>query len=358
MPQTTALLACLLVLASSALTGCGAQDPGYQHTYTTRAIVLSLPGEKATQEFIVHHERIPDYQSINGSVGMNEMAMPIPVPDKSLLEGFAVGDKVELTFGERFEPDHKMGLVALKKLPADTELNLNATEPGAKPRAAVEDDNADGFVAIFDGKSFDGWAGDMRYWSIEDGAIVGQFTQDNPLEANTFLIWRGDKKSNTSGGVVGDFELKFKYRISEGGNSGVQYRSQETENFGMKGYQADIHHGPRWTGICYDEHGRKVLADRGQSVVLEAGEKPKVVEQFGDPAALMQSIDLDGWNEYHIIARGNRLIHKINGVRMAEVLDNDEAERELEGLLGLQIHRGTPVKVEFKHILLNAFALD
>ncbi|MEO0477176.1 MAG: DUF1080 domain-containing protein, partial [Planctomycetota bacterium] len=143
-------------------------------------------------------------------------------------------------------------------------------------------------------------------------------------------------------------------RISEGGNSGVQYRSQEEDNFGMKGYQADIHHGPRWTGICYDEHGRKVLADRGQSVVVEAGQKPKVVEQFGDRDKLMESIDLAGWNEYHIIAKGNRLTHKINGVRMSEVLDNDEAERDLKGLLGLQIHRSTPVKVEFKDIRLKA----
>ncbi|MEM9348336.1 MAG: family 16 glycoside hydrolase [Planctomycetota bacterium] len=339
-----ALFLCLTVLTALQL-GCS-QDPGYEHTYTTRAIVLSLPGEKAAQEFIVHHEEIPEYISINGSIGMNEMAMPIPVPDKSLLKGFAVGDKVELVFGERFEPDHTMGLISIKKLSAETEMNLGQTASGASKRAADEDD---GFVAIFDGETFEGWEGDMRYWSIEDNNIVGQFDETNPLAANTFLIWRGGEKK----GVLSDFELKFQYRISEGGNSGVQYRSQEEDNFGMKGYQADIHHGPRWTGICYDEHGRKVLADRGQSVVVEAGEKPEVVEQFGDRGELMESIDLEGWNEYHIIAKANRLIHKINGVRMSEVLDNDEAERDLEGLLGLQIHRSTPVKVEFKDIRLK-----
>ncbi|MEM9111575.1 MAG: family 16 glycoside hydrolase [Planctomycetota bacterium] len=339
-----ALFLCLTLLTALQM-GCS-RDPGYEHTYTTRAVVLSLPGEKATQEFIVHHEEIPEYVSINGSIGMNEMAMPIPVPDKSLLEGFAVGDKVELVFGERFEPDHAMGLISITKLPVDTDMNLGQTISGVKPREA---DGQNGFIAIFDGETFDGWKGDMRYWSIEDQAIVGQFTKDNPLDANTFLIYRGGENK----GVLKDFELKFQYRISEGGNSGVQYRSQEEDNFGMKGYQADIHHGPRWTGICYDEHGRKVLADRGQSVVVEAGEKPKVVEQFGDRDKLMESIDLKGWNAYHIIAKDNRLIHKINGVRMSEVLDNDEAERDLKGLLGLQIHRSTPVKVEFKEIRLK-----
>eukprot|EP00752_Nemacystus_decipiens_P016084 g14380.t1 len=299
--------------------GCDRQ-PTYQHVYTTRGVIIALPGEKAYQDFLVHHERIPDYVSINGTIGMNEMVMPFPAGDRSMLEGLAVGDKVEITYGETHEPQFSTGLIAITKLPDDTEMDLSVVVPGTQPRAAVEDD---GFVSIFDGETFEGWDGDMRYWSIEDGSIVGQFDENNPLAANTFLIWRGTK-GHSFGGVVGDFELKFKYRISEGGNSGVQYRSQEQANFGMKGYQADIHHGPRWTGICYDEHGRKVLADRGQSVVVDAGEELKIVEQFGDRDELMQWIDLKGWNEYQIIARGSRLIHKINGVRMAEVLDNDE----------------------------------
>ena len=341
--MTTIRPAALALLLLLAVLGCDS-DPGYQHTYTTRAIILSLPGDRVTQEFIVHHEDIPDYVSINGSIGMNEMAMPIPVPDKSLLEGFTVGDKVELIFGERFEPDHKMGLIQIVKLADDVPLNLGKTSSSANSQSA---DDA-GFVSIFDGETFADWEGDMRYWLIEEGKIIGQFNEENPLAQNTFLIWRGGEDN----GAVENFELKFEYLISTGGNSGVQYRSQETEGFGMKGYQADIHHGPRWTGICYDEHGRKVLADRGQSVVLEAGMKPQLVEQFGEAAELMESIDLDGWNEYHIIAQGNRLIHKINGVKMSEVLDNDEAERELSGLLGLQIHSGTPVKVAFRKIRL------
>ena len=70
---------------------------------------------------------------------MNEMAMPIPVPDKSALEGIAVGDKVELVFGERFEPKHIMGLIEIKKLPDDTPMNLGTTTSGAQPRT----DNTD-----------------------------------------------------------------------------------------------------------------------------------------------------------------------------------------------------------------------
>ena len=121
-PATPAPLVFLLVLPLLLL-GCDS-DPGYEHIYTARAIVITLPGAKVTQEFIVHHEAIPDYQSSNGSVGMNEMAMPIPVPDRAVLEGIAVGDKIEFVFGERFEPDHAMGVISVKKLPDDTKLSL------------------------------------------------------------------------------------------------------------------------------------------------------------------------------------------------------------------------------------------
>ena len=59
---------------------------------------------------------------------------------------------------------------------------------------------ADGeFVSIFDGVSLDGWDGDPRFWTVEEGTITGQTTEENPTERNTFLIWRK--------GTVADFEL-------------------------------------------------------------------------------------------------------------------------------------------------------
>jgi len=121
-------LTALLLFTCLAAIGCGEDDPGYEHTYTVRGVVASLPSDNAIDEFSVHHEAIPDYQSINGSVGMHEMVMPFPVPDRSVLEGIAVGDKVELTFGERFEPNHRMGVISVVKLPAETVLDISETE--------------------------------------------------------------------------------------------------------------------------------------------------------------------------------------------------------------------------------------
>ena len=52
---------------------------------------------------------------------------------------------------------------------------------------ATAEDSADaGFVPIFDGKSLAGWEGKPEFWRVEDGAIVGETTAENPTKGNTF----------------------------------------------------------------------------------------------------------------------------------------------------------------------------
>ena len=58
----------------------------------------------------------------------------------------------------------------------------------------------DGFSPIFDGKSLQSWEFDPVYWSVKEGAIVGEITAATLLKNNTFIIWKG--------GELGDFELK------------------------------------------------------------------------------------------------------------------------------------------------------
>ena len=74
-----------------------------------------------------------------------------------------------------------------------------------------------GFKPIFDGKTLDGWEGDPKYWRAENGSLVGEITPDTLIKSNTFIIWRG--------GSPKDFELKADYRMTSGGNSGINYRS-------------------------------------------------------------------------------------------------------------------------------------
>ena len=224
-------------------------------------------------------------------------------------------------------------------LPVLAALAAATVLPAAEP--------AGRFVPIFDGVSLKGWDGNPKLWSVQNGVIVGRTSAEDPIPANSFLIWRE--------GEVDNFELKFEYMIDRG-NSGVQYRAFEKPNeWGphiLGGLQADFEAGERHTGGLYGERSRKILARRGQKVVVGAAGKPQVVGSVGDPAELQSKIDLNGWNSFHVIARGNRYIHKINGHVMVDVTDEDP-NAPTSGLVGLQVHRGPPMTVKFRNIQLK-----
>jgi hypothetical protein len=206
---------------------------------------------------------------------------------------------------------------------------------------------AQSFSSIFDGKTLQGWDGDPAYWRVENGALVGETKPGAIPKQNTFLIWRG--------GSPADFELKAEYRLT-GGNSGIQYRSVELPEirWAMQGYQADIDAAQQYTGQIYEERGRGFLALRGQSVSVDTGAKPALLGTLGDDAELKAAIHSQGWNEYHILARGNTVIQILNGRVMSVLVDNDTANRKLDGLIGIQLHAGEPMKIEVRNIRLRA----
>ena len=209
------------------------------------------------------------------------------------------------------------------------------------------DDEA-GFQPIFNGADLDGWDGNPKFWSVQEGAITGQTTAENPTEGNTFLIWRQ--------GEVDDFELRLSYRIVAG-NSGIQYRSADQGNWVVGGYQADFEAGDTYSGILYEERGRGILALRGElSNIDEAGVK-HVAATLGDTADIQAGIKKEDWNDYKIIARGNRLTHVINGRVTAEVIDDHVERRAMSGILALQLHAGPPMVVQFKNVRLKRLPL-
>jgi hypothetical protein len=205
----------------------------------------------------------------------------------------------------------------------------------------------DDFKPIFNGENLSNWEGDRRYWSVSGGVIRGETSLARMATSNTFLIWRG--------GLVKDFDLRLKVRIRNG-NSGVQYRSQDLGKHVVAGYQAEVDNSPGKAGFLYQEKGRKFLALVGEKVEIDEAQKPKVIGQLADKKELIAQryYREKEWNEYRILARGNRLAHYLNGVQVVDVLDNDPKGRSLEGILALQIHCGPPMLVEFKDILLKS----
>lgn len=197
------------------------------------------------------------------------------------------------------------------------------------------------FDVLFDGQSLKNWSGDSSLWSVEDGAITGRTNSESPIKANTFLIYDGE---------VTDFEFRCKVRF-EGNNSGVQYRSQQVQgsHFALKGYQADLHPKQSYFGMMYGEKtGRGIIAQRGQQVVVGQDGKSEVVGNVGNDTEFVDS----EWNDLRIIAVGNRMVHQVNGITTLDLTDN-HPDATRSGKLGLQLHQGPAMKVEFRNLLLR-----
>ena len=216
-------------------------------------------------------------------------------------------------------------------------------------------------IELFNGNDLSGWEGDTTYWSVKDRAIVAQTNPDNPIPANSFLIWKD--------GTPSDFELTLLFRItgqneSDWANSGVQYRSKRlnTPGYVMSGYQADIDLAARHIGMLYEEKGRGLLMKHGQRIRItpKSANNPNPKEKADveiiavetSKEEVLASYRKNEWNELKIIAKGNHLQHFINGTLTADVTDDDPTGSSASGFIGLQIHKGEPMTIEFKDIRL------
>ncbi|MEO0447527.1 MAG: family 16 glycoside hydrolase [Verrucomicrobiota bacterium] len=205
------------------------------------------------------------------------------------------------------------------------------------------------FRSLFDGKDLAEWKGNPQFWSVRDGVIRGETTKEKATKGNTFLIWQG--------GELSDFDFRAKVRF-QGNNSGVQYRSEliDSGNYVLKGYQADLHPKQEFFGMLYGEKlkGRGIIAQRGQRVTIDPeGSKTVVKEAVGDKTELT---DWE-WNEIRVLAVGSELVHQINGVTTTHITDH-HPEAAAAGHLGLQLHAGPPMVVEFKDLRLNSFPTE
>lgn len=207
----------------------------------------------------------------------------------------------------------------------------------------------DGFQSLFNGEDLEGWDGNPKFWSVDNGEIVGKTTPENPTRGNTFLIYREDS--------VDDFELVLEYKIL-GGNSGIQYRSVDLGNWVVSGYQGDFESGTTYSGILYHEKGRGILAQRGQVTKIVDGDDPgrhrvEVIGSVGDTKDIQSVIKEEDWNEYRIIANGNQFTHMINGRVTAMVIDEHQSGSRKSGVLALQLHAGPPMELRFRNIRLR-----
>lgn len=210
-----------------------------------------------------------------------------------------------------------------------------------------------GFVSLFNGKDLSGWDGNPSLWRVEQGAVVGRTTAEAPIKVNTFLI--------CTNATPGNFELRCSFKLEANNdknfaNSGIQYRSKvlDAANWRVGGYQADMEAGLNYTGILYEEGmTRGIMAVRGEEVTWTAECKKQVTGKTTSPAETEAGIKKRDWNEYVIIARGNRLQHFVNGRKTVDVTDDCSEKRSMNGLFALQLHVGQPMTASFKDIRIK-----
>lgn len=200
-------------------------------------------------------------------------------------------------------------------------------------------------LSLFNGRDLEGWEGDPALWKVVDGAIVGTCAGPGSPPHNSFLVWRSGK--------LRDFELKVTMRVLGDNNSGIQYRSRPLPEVGpwaISGYQCDVHPATQHLGMTYEEKGRGIFGLNGQSVVLDPEGQRWLCGEHEPVVA-----DVSVWQTYTVVARGNRLVHRVNGRLSSELVDHDEAGRALEGLLAFQLHSGNANTVEIREVLLTPF---
>jgi len=179
--------------------------------------------------------------------------------------------------------------------------------------------SAESKSGFFNGKDMEGWEGLSQYWSVKDGAIVGN-THPDGLKFNTFLCSKKPYK---------DFELTFKVKLTGdgwSGNSGVQIRSEvfDKEHLAVKGPQCDM--GDAYWGSLYGEHFGGMMKQSPKEVVEKALKK-------------------NDFNDYSIKCVGKHVTIKLNG---ETTVDEDFAKMPDEGIIAWQLHVGKSMEVIFR----------
>ena len=201
----------------------------------------------------------------------------------------------------------------------------------------------DGYLEIFSSahaspNALAAFTFDPKFWSIENGEIVGRTTAANAAPHNTFLIWNGE---------VRDFELEVDMKVV-GNNSGVQYRSAAFDGVRLRGPQIDAHPAPNYVAMFYEEGGRGIIAEHGTKTVIAADG----TRTNGPLDGAVASPDIAEWHTYRVVAKGNSMQHFLDGKPTASLID-DSKDAPKGANIGVQIHAGEPTEVRVRTIRLR-----
>jgi hypothetical protein len=245
-----------------------------------------------------------------------------------------------------------------------------ATAPSPEPNTLSPEEQAEGWILLFDGRTMEGWEDPGKKsppgnaWGVEDGCL--KTVPRARMREDLFTL-----------ASFGDFELKFEWKISPGGNTGVKYRIQD---------RAMLEEGKRKPDassfeevVNYEMTHR--LASRSQvspssqfeeyAVAFEYQLIDNTGHQDAKRGGRYQAASIYGlvapsetvarpageFNESRIVLRGNHVEHWLNGVKVVDTdLDTEEIRQGLESrwgkespvsdLLTRQPRRETPIGLQ------------
>jgi hypothetical protein len=181
-------------------------------------------------------------------------------------------------------------------------------------------------IRLFDGKDLNGWEGQTdKYWSVQDGIIVGKNNQENAPQFSTYLVTEKEYR---------DFRLIFEAKLVESEmHSGIALWGESVE----KG------------GDPYSYKGHLVMFPSGYGY-WDLYRRNGIYKDDGRAKAAGKQHD---WNRMEILAIGDRIRHAINGKLVADWSD-PMPELIQTGPIGLQLHSNkVPQEVQFRGLVLT-----
>ena len=213
-----------------------------------------------------------------------------------------------------------------------------------KKKAPADDET--GFTPMFNGTDLDQWDYRRGAWEAADGTISCTGTE----KTRNWIIWRG--------GTPSDFVLRLDFKY-EAGNSGVQVRSDDLGDHQVCGYQVEVA-AQKVMGLWHhsllakddpSKEARHLMATAGQEVVITTDGK-KAVTQVATKEEIVAHCHTQGWNSLEVIAEGNTLTQKINGMVFSRISDDDRRMSRRKGVIALQDH-GKGCQVAFRNIRIR-----
>jgi type 1 glutamine amidotransferase len=180
-------------------------------------------------------------------------------------------------------------------------------------------------MPLFNGNDLKGWEGQMKYWSVKDGVIIGRNTAETAPKASTYLTTRKKYRH---------FRLIFEGKlVTSEMHSGIALLGESVEKEGDSfSYQGHLVMFPSDWGFWDLYRRNSIYRDDGRA--RAAGRQ-------------------HDWNRMEILALGNRIRVAVNGKLVADWTD-PQPELCQAGPIGLQLHSNTvPQEVHFRGLVVS-----